>query len=344
MKEKIAFNALNVFYKGDYAKLQKSWQNFGNWAAAWSNLGKDSTIVAEELWEVLVKEGINLTLCEEVGFPKVLKEIPWSPFGLYWRGEPISDSPRVAIVGTRRATLNGRTIAKKFGEELAINGATVVSGLALGIDAAAHEGALLGKGKTIAVLAGGLDYIYPKQNEPLCNKLLDSGGTIVSEYAFGAPIYSSRFLERNRIISGLSLGIVVIEAPEASGALATAKFALDQNREVCVVPGNINQPNYFGSHGLIKAGACLVTSAKEVLGNLNLEIGGESGQNPPLNLESLDDNQRAIIEVIRSAGEPIGIDKIQDLTKMEIPVINRAVSLLEIQGIIKGSGGNYTLS
>lgn len=344
MKEKIAYNALNTFYKGDYTKLQKAWQDFGDWAVAWDSIGKDSGIVAEELWSVLVKESINLILCKEVGFPKILKEIPWVPFGLYWRGKPIEDLPGVGIVGTRRATLNGRAIAKKFGEEIANSGAVVVSGLALGIDAAAHEGALLAKGKTIAVLAGGLDYIYPKQNESLFKKILESGGTIVSEYAFGAPAYSSRFLERNRIISGLSLGIVVIEAPEASGALATAKFALDQNREVFVVPGNINQPNYSGSHGLIKAGACLVTSAKEVLGNLNLQIGTESGQIQPLNLESLDDNQRAIIEVIRSAGEPIRIDKIQDLTKMEIPVINRAVSLLEIQGIIKGSGGTYFIS
>ncbi|OGY64344.1 MAG: DNA protecting protein DprA [Candidatus Harrisonbacteria bacterium RIFCSPLOWO2_02_FULL_41_13b] len=344
MKEKIAYNALNVFYKGDYSKLQKARKDFGDWAVAWDDLGKDSAIVADALWETLVKEGISLALCEEVGFPKILKEIPWAPFGLYWRGKSIEDLPAVGIVGTRRATLNGRAIAKKFGEELAINGVAVISGLALGIDSAAHEGVLLAKGRTIAVLAGGLDYIYPKQNTLLFKKILESGGTIVSEYAFGAPAYSSRFLERNRIISGLSLGIVVIEAPEASGALATAKFALDQNREVFVVPGNINQPNYSGSHGLIKAGACLVTSAKEVLGNLNLRIGAESSPNQPLNLESLDDNQRAIINVIRLAGEPIRIDKIQDLTKMEIPVINRAVSLLEIQGIIKGSGGNYQLS
>src|SRR3989344_3610083 len=179
MKEKIAFNALNVFYKGDYSKLQKARQDFGNWTAAWENFSKESPIISEELWAVLAKEGISLTLCEEVGFPKILKEIPWAPFGLYWRGKSIEDLPAVGIVGTRRATLNGRAIAKKFGEELAINGVAVISGLALGIDSAAHEGVLLAKGRTIAVLAGGLDYIYPKQNTLLFKKILESGGTIV---------------------------------------------------------------------------------------------------------------------------------------------------------------------
>lgn len=297
----------------------------------------------EDYWEKLSNKGINLTLRSEKDFPEVLKEIPWPPFGIYWKGDLSDNRPKVAIVGTRKATPSGLAIAKKFASVLASSGVTVVSGLAFGIDAAAHEGALEAKGKTIAVLAGGLDHVYPRQNERLFTKILDSGGTAVSEHPFGPPAHSGRFIERNRITSGLCLGVVVIEAPMNSGALATARFALEQNREVFVVPGAINQTNYVGSNNLIKSGAALVTSPEEVLESLNL-LSLQTFPSSKKNWDFLIGDEREIVAALDRAGSPLSIDKIQELTKMEISAINRFMSLLQIQDIIKEDRGYYSLN
>lgn len=346
MNEKIVCHALNVFYKGDYSKLQKVSASFDSWGKAWDAVGKKSGVDLNEVWEILIEKRINFSLRTDSDFPEILKEIPWPPFGIYWKGAPISRAVKIGIVGTRKATANGKAVAEKFAQKIAEAGCEVVSGLALGIDTAAHNGALAGKGITIAVLAGGLDYIYPKQNERLAEKIINSGGTLISEYAFGAPVYSSRFLERNRIISGLSKGVLVVEAPEGSGALATAKFAVDQNRDVFVVPGGLSQPNYTGSHGLIKAGAALVTDPDEILEDLGLvspEKNKSAANRSLLNLESLDENQRTVIKTIQSAGDPLSVDKIQELAKMDISSVNRAVSLLTIRGIIKEERGKYSI-
>lgn len=343
--EKSAYHALNIFYKGDYPKLQKARASFGSWEKACGKISPNRQ-ESEDAQNFLIKNGIKISLSTDSEFPSILREIPWPPFAIYWKGEPISDQPKVAIVGTRKATASGRAIAEKFSRTIAAAGCEVVSGLALGIDTAAHSGALAAKGKTVAVLASGLDYIYPKQNEQLAEKILDAGGTIISEYPFGPPAYPSRFLERNRIISGLSKGVLVVEAPEGSGALATAKFAIDQNRDVFVVPGGVNQPNYFGSHGLIKAGAALVTEPEDILNALGITVSDnrENRPNQPsIDLESLDETQKAVIAALQSAGEPQNIDQMQELAKMDTPAINRAVSLLTIRGIIKEERGKYFL-
>ncbi len=274
-------------------------------------------------------------------YPKPLKEIPKAPGKFYYLGNlPDQTRPHIAIVGTRRATTNGSAIAKSIAKELASVGAVIVSGLALGIDGAAHEGALEAKGTTIAVLPTGLDRIYPDQHADLANRIIENGGAIISEYDPGTPSYKQHFLERNRIVSGLSIAIVVIEAPERSGALSTASHALEQNREVFVVPGPIGHDNYRGSHSLIRAGARLVTNAKEILDDLNLAPVTPT-LFPAINLP---ENQRLIFETIRSTGSATSVDKILDLTKMDISVLNRNLTLLLIQGLIKEEAGRYYLS
>ncbi len=180
-------------------------------------------------------------------FPKLLKEIPSAPKKIYVLGnlpDLSDDSPIIAIVGTRKATDYGKRLAKEISQKLSEMGAIIVSGLAMGIDTAAHEGAVAAKGKTIAVLANGLNSIYPAQNENLAKKILEFGGAIISEYEPATPAYQNQFLERNRIVSGLSIATIVIEAPDRSGSIATARLAAKQGREVFILPGPTNHPNY----------------------------------------------------------------------------------------------------
>ncbi|KKU14904.1 DNA protecting protein DprA [Candidatus Wolfebacteria bacterium RIFCSPLOWO2_01_FULL_45_19] len=271
-----------------------------------------------------------------------LKEIPNPPKNFYVEGIlPDFSRPWLAIVGTRKATSEGLRLAKNFAKELAQNNCVIVSGLALGIDSAAHQGALDGGGQTVAVLANGLDNIYPAQNENLAKKILETGGAIVSEYPDGTPSLPHQFLERNRIISGLSIATVVIEAPQKSGALATAGFAASQGREVFVIPGPISHSNYRGSHALIRDGARLVTSPEEVLEDLGLQT-KELKNNATLPFGGSDE-QKKIIYHIESAGRPLAVDEIIILAKLEPRVVNRELALLTIQSIIKETEKGYTI-
>lgn len=285
----------------------------------------------------------SLTLGDEK-FPAILKEIPRPPEKIYCLGKFETDNrPHIAIVGTRKATTQGQQIAKKFAKELASAGIVIVSGLAMGIDTAVHEGALESNGRTIAVLANGLDWIYPRQNEKLGKRILESGGAILSEYPAGTPAYKDNFLARNRIVSGLSLGVIVVEAPVGSGALSTANHALEQNREVFVVPGPLNNENYVGSHALIRAGARLVTGAGEVLEDLNLSSLAALQQSLPIPDLHLDEKQKAILAVLKNVGEPVNIDKIGELMEIDVSTINRSLTFLLIKNLIKEEGGRYHL-
>jgi DNA processing protein len=198
-------------------------------------------------------------------YPRRLREIHDPPLAFYLRGELQSrDDHALAVVGTRRPTHYGRACAERFGAELARAGFTVVSGLAQGIDTAAHEGALKVKGRTLAVLGGGLDRLYPPENEELARRIAASGA-VLTEYPFGRQPDKTTFPVRNRIVSGLSMGILVVEAGETSGAMITADQALQQGRSVFAVPGRIDAPTARGPHRLIKQGARLVESAEDVL-------------------------------------------------------------------------------
>ena len=206
-------------------------------------------------------------------YPKLLKEIYSAPKQLYVKGnKEILNSTAIAIVGCRDNTKYGELIAKNFGYNLAKNGITIISGLAKGIDSFAHIGALYGKGKTVAVLGNGIDTIYPKENTKIAEKILEYGGCIVSEYPIGAAIKKQNFPARNRIISGLSNGLVVVEAKERSGSLITADFALEQGRDVFAVPGNITSKQSYGTNELIKQGAIPVMSYKDILKEMHKTI------------------------------------------------------------------------
>lgn len=291
-------------------------------------------------WRRLMERDVRLLLHTDHDFPPLLKEIPHAPFGIYVKGLFLFTIPTVAIVGTRRASHEGKRIAEQFSGELALQGITIASGLALGIDGAAHRGALNVHGKTIAVLPTGLDRIYPPHHTELAKQILAQGGCCISEYPFGTPALPYRFLERNRIVSGLSLGTIVIEAPLDSGALVTARLAVEQNRDVFVVPGPIHHPNYHGSHRLIREGAALVTNIQDVGEQLNISF---TAPTAPHTNPMFSPNEKIIVSCITNAGKPITLDTIMQLTKLELHAANHAIALLTVNGMIKEVNGRYSL-
>lgn len=220
----------------------------------------------------LAKKKMALVLREDAQYPPLLRQIAHPPHLLYVYGETdLTDRFPVAVVGTRRASAYGLTHTREIAAELAQTGVCVVSGLALGIDAAAHTGALDGGGRTVAVLGSALDKPYPQENEPLVRRILESGGSVVSEYAPGTPPSRYSFLQRNRIIAGMCLGTLVTEGPRRSGALNTATRTLENGREVFALPGNVDSPGAQLPNMLISEGARLVTGAADILSALVIE-------------------------------------------------------------------------
>ena len=220
----------------------------------------------------LAKKKMALVLREDAQYPPLLRQIAHPPHLLYVYGETdLTDRFPVAVVGTRRASAYGLTHTREIAAELAQTGVCVVSGLALGIDAAAHTGALDGGGRTVAVLGSALDKPYPQENEPLMRRILESGGSVVSEYAPGTPPSRYSFLQRNRIIAGMCLGTLVTEGPRRSGALNTATRTLENGREVFALPGNVDSPGAQLPNMLISEGAQLVTGAADILSALVIE-------------------------------------------------------------------------
>ena len=220
----------------------------------------------------LAKKKMALVLREDAQYPPLLRQIAHPPHLLYVYGETdLTDRFPVAVVGTRRASAYGLTHTREIAAELAQTGVCVVSGLALGIDAAAHTGALDGGGRTVAVLGSALDKPYPQENDPLMRRILERGGSVVSEYAPGTPPSRYSFLQRNRIIAGMCLGTLVTEGPRRSGALNTATRTLENGREVFALPGNVDSPGAQLPNMLISEGARLVTGAADILSALVIE-------------------------------------------------------------------------
>ena len=224
---------------------------------------------AEEELSRAAKKGVTLVTWDEEAYPALLKAIADPPLVLYVAGDVAAlDTLSVAIVGTRRPTMYGRETAQRFGYQLAAAGYTVVSGLAEGIDTEAHTGALKAKGRTVAVLGGALDCLFPKSNTALARTIATGGGAVISEYAFGRQPDRQTFPMRNRIVSGLAKGVLVVEAPMNSGTLITANQAVDQNRAVMAVPGRVDSGASQGCHKLLKEGAKLVTGVEDVIEEL----------------------------------------------------------------------------
>jgi len=282
---------------------------------------------------------VNLIKRDDPQFPPLFREIGNCPEAVYVKGDVgiLGEAVlRVAIVGTRKASAVGRKIAEQLAKELAGRGVVIVSGLAFGIDQAAHRGCLAGGGRTVAVLAGGLDKIYPQEHFSLAEEILEKGGALISEYPPGTPSFAQQFLQRNRLISGLVQAVIIVEAPEKSGALNTAAHALEQNREVFIVPGPINHPNYVGSHRLIRDGATLITGASDILEALGLASNG--GQSYKLTPEG-----EQVATVINQAGKSLSVDEIYQLTGLPLPVVNQTLALLLVEGAIIEENGKYII-
>lgn len=271
-------------------------------------------------------------------FPEALAQIPDPPRRIFVRdtannwGECFK-TPMVALVGSRKVSPYGREVTERLARELAGAGVIVVSGLAYGVDSIAHRAALDAGGRTIAVLAGGLDNIYPAANQQLSKRILQQGGVIISEYDQGMPALPHQFVARNRIISGLSLVTVITEAAAKSGSLHTASFALEQGREVLAVPGNITSPTSDGTNQLIKTGAMPATSTQDIL-NL-LGIRQKSRKTEPRGANA---SEQCIVELIAS-GEQDGASLLAK-SGLETPLFNQTLTMLEITGKVRSLGGN----
>ncbi len=292
----------------------------------------------DEYLERVSKKNIDILTWEDELYPSRLKEIDQPPPVLYVRGLLTSeDSWAVAIVGTRRVSNYGKQVAEELGSFLAMNGVTVVSGLARGVDAIAHQSALKAGGRTIAVFGSGVDRIYPPEHTPLAEKIITSGA-LISDYPLGTPPDASNFPPRNRIISGLSMATIVVEAGETSGALITAQFALDQGREVFAVPGNILAPQSKGTNKLIAQGARPMLSVNDLLDVLNLTRVAE--QRHSRMVMPVDETESKIMQVLTH--EPMHMDEIQNQTGLPIERVSSTLVMMEFKGLVRQVGGlNY---
>jgi len=285
-------------------------------------------------------EQIKTVSINEEKYPKVLKEIKNAPEVLYYRGELKPKENCFAVVGTRMCSSYGKEVALEIAADLTDAGLTIVSGLAPGIDTFCHTAVVEKNKRTIAVLGTGLDEksIYPQSNLKLAEKILENGGCLISEYPPETPGSKFSFPQRNRIISGLSLGVLVIEAKQKSGALITAKWARKQQRKVFAIPGPIHSLNSKGCHWLIKHGAKLVENANDILEELNLP-----SSNVGKSIEGKDEEQNLILNILKE--NALDIEKIIERTKLPAQKISSTLAILEIEGKVKNLGGNtYAIS
>ncbi len=294
----------------------------------------------EKIWNQIHKQGISVLTWDDELYPPRLKEIEQPPPVLYARGEiTLDDHYAVAIVGTRRVTPYGRQIAEDLAAFLAGQGITVVSGLARGVDAVAHSAALKAGGRTIAVLGSGVDKIYPPEHLQIAEKMMKQGA-VVSDYAVGTPPESANFPPRNRIIAGLSMATVVVEAGETSGALITAEFAAEQGREVFAVPGSILAPQSKGANKLIQQGAHPLLSPQDLTQALNLTRTGDfKAARKAIPADALEAQLLAAL-----GAEPVHVDEIRNATGLPIEKVSATLTLMELKGMVRQVGGMSYIS
>lgn len=273
-------------------------------------------------------------------YPPLLKQISSPPLLLYVSGNPdLLKTPQISMVGSRQFSEYGAQWGRYFAGELAINGLTITSGLALGIDAICHRGALDVSGKTIAVLGSGLCNISPRTNIRLANEILDNNGAIVSEFLPNESARAAYFPRRNRIISGLSLGTFIIEASQKSGSLITARYALEQNRDVFALPGEITNENSSGTHWLIQQGAYLVTKPTDILAHYSSSLSWIREQSINHKTDNLNIIHPEIFAVIHNQAIPIDI--IADKTGLSVTEVAIKLLELELEGLVKTVNGGY---
>ena len=356
MNDKRYWIGFNLIKGIGAVRMQALIQHFGNLGEAWqaapvelARAGLSLKLIErivqarqgvdlEKLWAKIEAQGIKILTWEDEAYPQRLKEIEQPPPVLYLRGEYLPDDLfAVAVVGTRRVTAYGRQITEELSAFLAANNITVVSGLARGVDAIAHQTSLKAGGRTIGVLGSGVDKIYPPEHRALAEKMLEHGA-IISDYPPGTPPEASNFPPRNRIVSGLSLAVVVVEAGETSGALITAEFAAEQGREVFAVPGSILAPQSKGTNKLIQNGALPLLSVNDLMQALDLTRMGE--HKAARKIIPADETEARLMNVL--GDEPLHVDEIRSQAELPIEKVTATLALMELKGMVRQVGGmNY---
>lgn len=316
--------------------------------------GETSSLVQrlrqDQAW--LKEHQVHLVDMDSEYYPKLLREVRRAPPVLYVRGDPtVLSLPQIAMVGSRNPSPSGRDNASSFATDLAAKGIAVTSGLALGVDTAAHQGALAVNGTTLAVLGTGIDQVYPTRNRDLVEQIVAQGGAVISEFPLGTEPQPSNFPQRNRIISGLSFGVLVVEAAVRSGSLITARYALQQDREVFAIPGSIHNPLSRGCHLLIKDGAKLVESARDILEEIQ---GFLSLKWQEFDLERRASMQVDISEIVTGGNEemilahldldPVTVDKLAERTGLGIGELMASLLTMEVKGLVGNTGSGYARS
>ena len=309
-------------------------------------------VLADLDW-LAAQQDVHLLSSDDEAYPDLLREIPRRPPLLFVRGDIHSLSlPQIAIVGSRNPSSGGNENALRFAEFLAGSGFTITSGLALGVDAAAHQGALAAQGRTLAIMGTGIDLVYPSRHRALAQRILDNGGALVSELPLGSGSLAANFPQRNRIISGLSYGVLVVEAAIQSGSLITAHTALQQNREVFAIPGSIHNPLARGCHQLIRQGATLVETGKDIVDQLQGMLGIERekltrlqqkvAKKRQLDNRELDALSPAEQQLIHAMGyDPVNIDDLAERTGVGVGSLAAQLIGLEIKGFVEQAGSGY---
>ena len=355
IEEKKFLNALNIAFFSNTNAVLKMVNFFGSPEKAFNATKKDlkrmgfkietisnffkkrQEINIEKEWQKLKRENIKTITKEEKEYPPLLKEIVNPPLLLYIKGEIFSDEKYFACVGTRWPSDYGKMATSDIVGDLTNEGFVIVSGMARGIDTLSHKAALEREKRTIAIIGSGLDIIFPPENKKLSKKI-EKSGAIISEFPLSTPPMKYNFPQRNRIIAGMSIGILVIEAKEKSGALITANLAIEEGREVFAVPGSIYSKNSSGCNKLIKQGANLTTSIEDVLLQFNLEKSLKSKED----IKGKTKEENLILNVLKDS--PKSINEIIKHSKLSTEIVNSSLILLEIERKIKRSGEKYYIN
>jgi DNA processing protein len=294
---------------------------------------------AQDYIQVQSENDVTLIAVTESRYPELLRQTHRPPLLLHIRGDPeILSLPQVAIVGSRKSSRGGLQQAESFASALAASGFVITSGLALGIDGAAHKGALA-TGKTIAVVGAGVDVVYPRQHQYLYDSILDKGGAIISELKPGSPPLRQHFPRRNRIISGLACGVLVVEAALKSGSLITARFALEQGREVFAVPGSIHNPMAKGCHQLIREGAVLTETLDDIVSQLDGMLALSAESLPVQSAPVLEPGEKAVLEAL--GFDPRDFDSLLSSLSLSVPELTQALISLEMHSMVETVAGKY---
>ncbi|GIW67277.1 MAG: DNA processing protein DprA [Candidatus Parcubacteria bacterium] len=339
MEEKIYFQAIVTNFRPPNQKIFTLYKKYKSFKKIFEITEKEFKFKKdwEEEYKKLKEIGGEIILRKEKEFPEKLRKIKEPVLGIFVLGKLNLDFPlTIGIVGTRKASSLGKKTAFEFSQNLAQIGVLIVSGLAYGIDLSAHQGAIEAKKENIAVIGCGLDLILKDPRKKFIEKILEVGGAIISEYPLGTPALPENFPLRNRIVAGLSDGILIIEAPIDSGALITARYALNYGKDIFVIPGSIYDKNYLGSLRLIQQGANLVIETEDILRAFDFKI--------PQKIKnlSLAPKEKEIVEVLKNGG--LTIAEISQKTKIDLGQVLALLSHLEIKGIVFNQGGKFYLA